>query len=197
MTSRTFRSRTQAKIARIVQHVRSEIVDDLCFVHRYFQQRCIENLLALVGQTLSNLLTHTRTLQSQILSCQPLLGELEDVPLAAVEASRLRVITYLHRAKEIRNQLCREVVVLQIFFSGKSNIAAAGERIDVFTLGSGNSRKVSFALELLIDVVDLQLCIGIVLGIVSDSLALLSAGSTMIIANATPRAFINWCRLLL
>ncbi len=148
--------RTQAKIARIVEHLGGEMIDDLGIVYRRFQQRSIEDRFVLIGETLSDLLTHTRAFQSQVLICESLLGEFEDVPLTAIEPGRLGVITNLHRTEEIRYQLLRKVVVLEILFRGESDIAATAKSVDVFTLGARNGCEVCLALKLLIDVIDLR-----------------------------------------
>ena len=45
----------------------SKIVNNLRFVNRDFQQRRIEDLLALIDQALRDLLAHTGTLKCQVL----------------------------------------------------------------------------------------------------------------------------------
>ena len=76
------------------------MVNDLRIVDRRFQQSRIEDRLTLVRETLCDLLAHARTLQRQVLISESLLRELEDVPLAAAETRRLRVITNLHRTEK-------------------------------------------------------------------------------------------------
>src|SRR6185369_8539868 len=131
--------------------------------HRCFQQRRIENRLALVRKSLRDLLAHTRALQSQILVSESLLRQLEDVPLAAAETRRLRVVTDLHRAEQTGDELGWKVVVLQILFGRKADVAARAQAVNVFTPGACDSGEVSLALKLLVDVVDLQLRIRLVL----------------------------------
>ena len=124
-------------------------------VDRSLQQRCVEKLLALVRQSLRDLLAHTRTVQRQVLRREPLLSELEDVPLAAAAKSHgLRVITYLHRPQELGNQVRWEVVVPQILFRRKTDVTAHAQAVDFFALGASNGREISFPLKLLVNVVD-------------------------------------------
>jgi hypothetical protein len=68
LRSASFARWTQAKVAGVIDHVRSEIVNDSRFVNRYFEQRGVENLFALIGETLSDLLSHAGTVERQVLS---------------------------------------------------------------------------------------------------------------------------------
>ena len=77
------------------------MIHDPGIVNRGFEQRGIEHSLVLICEPLSDLLAHARTLQGQVLSSELLLREFEDVPLAAVETSRLCVIANLHRSEQI------------------------------------------------------------------------------------------------
>src|SRR6185369_8433150 len=140
-----------------------------------FQQSSVQNRLTLVRKSLRYLLAHTRALKSQVLVGESLLLEFEDVPLAA-ELHWLRVITNLHRPEKTCNQIGREVVALQILLGRKTDIAAGSQAVDVFALGASDSREVSLALELLVDIVNLQLRIGVVLRVVSDSLSAVVSG---------------------
>src|SRR5215510_14252004 len=119
------------------------MIYDPGFVHRRFQQCCIENLLALIGQSLRDLLANARTLQSQILCSQPLLSELKDVPLAtAAKSNRLRVIANLHRTEETRDQLRWKVVLPQILFGCKPDVTAGAQAGGVFAPAASNGSEI-------------------------------------------------------
>src|SRR5690349_1796872 len=152
------------------------MVNDPRIVHSRLQQSRIEDRLTLVREPLRNLLAHTRAFERQIFISQSLLCELEDVPFTAGETHRLGVVTNLHGTEETRNKFGWKAVALQILLCCKADVAAGSQAVNVFTLRTRDSREVSLALKLLVDVVDLQLCISLVLGVVSDSLGTVVSG---------------------
>src|SRR5689334_6408214 len=152
------------------------MVNDLRFVHRCFQQSCIENRLTLISESLCDLLAHACAFEGQVLISESLLCELEDVPLATAETRWLSIVTNLHWTKETRDQFSGKAIVLEILLSCKTNITASAKTVDVFTSRARHCREVSLALKLLVDVVDLQLRISLVLSVVRDTLSTVVSG---------------------
>src|SRR5688572_10641753 len=160
--------RSQPQVRGIVDHHVRQVINDLRIVHSGLKQRCVQDLFALVYQSLSDLRPNVRTLESQVFVLQTLLTEFEHIPLTATKPNRLSNVARLH-VEEAAGELRRKSVLPEILFGGKSKIAPARECVDVFTLRPCYCREISAALKLLRNIVNLQFRFCFVLGIVSDT----------------------------
>src|ERR1044071_1367248 len=120
------------------------MIHDLGIIDSSFKQRCIEDRFMLLSQRLRDLLPYA--LQRQVLSSESFFSKFEDIPLA-IEIHWLRVISNLHWAKQICNQLGGKIIGLQILFGGKPRIATSGDAIDIFTPRTCHGCEISLALE--------------------------------------------------
>src|SRR5215813_981298 len=155
-------SRPWSEIARIAKHVGGQVVYDLRFIQRHFKQSCVENFLPRIHERLCDLLSNTRAFERQVLSLQPFLFELENVPTSAIEVEWISKASNFHWTKQPGNQVLRKAVLLEFLFSSPAEIASLGQRVGILAFRASHRCEIGTPLERLIDPVNLDLCFGLV-----------------------------------
>src|SRR6266436_5206783 len=141
-------SRTQAEAARIAQHARGEVVDDLRFRRCHFQQSSVQDFLSLIRQFECDLLPDTSlrtlTFKSQILGLQAFILQLENIP-ATIDQLRFGNTADCHRPHELINYFSWKSRLFQAVLAEESDVTAFKQALRIFALRSCHGSKIGRA----------------------------------------------------